>query len=123
MTKLHIRLDFEPSGSTLSPAMIQLLEAIRDKGSIRRAAPAVSMSYRKAWLTLQQVQKTFKSPVVLPGSGGSASGATQLTETGVAILKHYHAIANYALAAAQKELDTLAAMVRDDAPPRRRERA
>ena len=122
MTKLYIRLDFEPSGSTLNPAMIELLEAIKDKGSIRRAAPAVSMSYRKAWLLLQQMQKTFIGPVALAGSGGDGGGSTQLTELGLAILKHYHSVASHALAAAQKELRALEAMVRNDAPPRRQER-
>ena len=122
MTKLYIRLDFEPSGSSLSPAMIELLEAIKDEGSLRRTALAVSMSYRKAWLLLQQMQKTFAGPVALAGSGGDGGGSTQLTEVGLAILKHYHSIESNALAAAQKELRAIEAIVRHDAPPRRKER-
>jgi molybdenum-dependent DNA-binding transcriptional regulator ModE len=49
-------------------------------------------------------------------------GATQLTELGLAVLKHYHSIADHALVAVQKELHALEATVRDDGSTRRPER-
>jgi molybdate transport system regulatory protein len=123
MTKLFIRIDFEPSGSALGPGMILLLEAIKEQGSIRRAAAALNMSYRKAWLLIQQMQKTFSGPVVWAEAGGYTGGGTGLTELGLDLLKHYHAVENSALAAARKDIDALSGMVRSDAPRRRPERS
>jgi len=122
MTKLFIRLDFEPTGSVLSPGMIQVLEAVQKMKSIRRAAASLNISYRKTWLMVQQMQKTFNGPVVLAESGGFGGGATELTAIGIKVLMHYHAIEKLALIAAQKDLEVLAAMVRPGAPPRRHER-
>ena len=122
MTKLFIRIDFEPSGSALGPGMIHLLEAIKEQGSIRRAAAAQNMSYRKAWLLIQQLQKTFNGPVVWAEAGGYTGGGTGLTELGQDVLKHYRALETCALAAARVEIEALAKMVRADAPPRRAER-
>jgi molybdate transport system regulatory protein len=121
MTKLVIRIDFEPSGSSLGPSMIGLLEALQKEGSIRKAAKSLNISYRKAWLLIQQMQKTFSGPVVLAEAGGYEGGSTQLTDLGLTLLKHYHSIENYCLDNTREDLEALATLVRHDAPPRRRE--
>jgi molybdate transport system regulatory protein len=87
MTKLFIRIDFEPSGAAFGPGMVLLLEAVKEQGSIRRAAASLNMSYRKAWLLIQQMQKTFNGPVVLAEAGGLTGGGTGLTELGLNLLK------------------------------------
>ena len=66
MPHLSIRIDFEPSGSALGPGMAQLLERVAETGSIRRAAASMDMSYRKAWLLIQELQKTFDGAVPPP---------------------------------------------------------
>ena len=122
MTKLVIRIDFEPSGSSLGPSMIGLLEALRREGSIRKTAKSLNISYRKAWLMIQQMQKTFNGPVVLAEAGGHEGGSTQLTELGLTLVKHYRSVETYCNENTQKDLEVLAELVRSDAPPRRRER-
>jgi molybdate transport system regulatory protein len=122
MTRLSIRIDFEPSGSALGPGMAQLLERISELGSIRRAAASMGMSYRKAWLLIQEMQKTFDSPVVTAETGGVAGGGTRLTELGSSLLKIYRDVESRAADAAKADLDTLAAMIRENAAPRRVER-
>ena len=122
MTKLVIRIDFEPSGSSLGPSMIGLLEALKKQGSIRKAAKSLNISYRKAWLLIQQMQKTFTGPVVLAEAGGYEGGSTQLTDLGLTLLKLYRSVDSYCLEGTRKDLEALAALVRHDAPPRRRER-
>ncbi len=119
MTRLSIRIDFEPSGSALGPGMVQLLERIAEMGSIRRAAAAMDMSYRKAWLLIQEVQKTFDGPVVTAEVGGVAGGGTQLTALGNTLLNIYHRIESRAADATRAEQDLLSAMVRTNAGPRR----
>jgi molybdate transport system regulatory protein len=122
VTRLSIRIDFEPSGSALGPGMIQLLECVASKGSIRAAAAEMDMSYRKAWLLIQDVQKTFNGEVVEAAAGGSAGGGTKLTALGEEILGLYRAIEQRAQDAGEAELTRLATMVQLDAPRRRKGR-
>jgi molybdate transport system regulatory protein len=119
MAKLFLRIDFEPSGSALGPGMVQLLEGIAEHGSLRRAAAAMGMSYSKAWLLIQSVQKTFDGPVVTAEVGGATGGGTELTELGNNLLKLYRRAESRAGDAAKTELDQLSALVRASAAPRR----
>jgi molybdate transport system regulatory protein len=119
MTRLSIRIDFEPSGSALGPGMAQLLEQVAELGSIRRAAASMGMSYRKAWLLIQEVQKTFDGPVVKTEAGGVAGGGTVLTELGDSLLTIYRRVESRAAAATETDLKMLSMMVRTNAAPRR----
>ena len=119
MPHLSIRVDFEPSGSALGPGMAQLLERVAGQGSIRSAAASMGMSYRKAWLLIQEMQDTFNGTVVTTEIGGSDGGGTKLTELGTNLLKTYRRIESRALRAAEADLDALAALVKANAPRRR----
>jgi molybdate transport system regulatory protein len=119
MPHLSIRIDFEPSGSALGPGMAQLLERVAETGSIRRAAASMDMSYRKAWLLIQELQKTFDGAVVTAEAGGVSGGGTQLTELGNGLLKIYRRVESRAADAVKVDLETLSAMVRANAVPRR----
>jgi molybdate transport system regulatory protein len=119
MTRLSIRIDFEPSGSALGPGMAQLLEQVAELGSIRRAAASMGMSYRKAWLLIQEVQKTFDGPVVKTEAGDVAGGGTVLTELGDSLLTIYRRVESRAAAATETDLKMLSMMVRTNAAPRR----
>src|SRR3569832_37010 len=81
MARLTIRIDFD-DGSGLGPGKVRLLELIAETGSIRKAAAALGMSYRKAWLLLQALKDTFGTPLVDTVSGGKTGGGTSLTATG-----------------------------------------
>jgi molybdate transport system regulatory protein len=119
MARLSIRVFFETPGSAVGPGMAQLLEAIAEHGSIRRAAAAMDMSYRKAWLLIQKLQKTFDGPIVSAEVGGVAGGGTKLTELGSAFLKLYRRVESRAADATKTEREALSAMVRANAEPRR----
>ena len=119
MPHLSIRIDFEPSGSALGPGMAQLLERVGETGSIRRATASMDMSYRKAWLLIQELQKTFDGAVVTAEAGGVSGGGTQLTELGNGLLKIYRRVESRAADAVKADLETLSAMVRVNAAPRR----
>ena len=96
MPHLSIRVDFEPTGSALGPGMAELLERVVAQGSIRSAAASMGMSYRKAWLLVQEMQDTFNGAVVTTEIGGSDGGGTKLTELGTNLLKTYRRIENRA---------------------------
>jgi molybdate transport system regulatory protein len=118
MARLSIRIDFEPSGSALGPGMAELLERIGRLGSIRKAAASMDMSYRKAWLLLQGMHKTFGAPVVATETGGSAGGGAQLTELGARLLQTYRAIEQGAARAVDEQMRSLSGLVQTDAAPR-----
>ena len=119
MSRLSIRIDFEPSGSALGPGMVQLLQEVDHLGSIRKAAGAMDMSYRKAWLLIQELQKTFNGPVVTTEIGGTTGGGAQLTALGTLLVKTYRRIETRADVAAQADMAALAALVQPNAAPRR----
>ena len=119
MTRLSLRIDFEPSGSALGPGMVQLLERVAEQGSIRSAAASMGMSYRKAWLLVQEMQDTFNGAVVTTEIGGSDGGGTKLTELGTQLLRTYRRIENRTARAAEADLEALAALVKANAAPRR----
>ena len=118
MARLSIRIDFEPSGSALGPGMAELLERVARLGSIRKAASSMEMSYRKAWLLLQGMHKTFGAPVVATETGGAAGGGAKLTELGARLLKTYRVIEQNAARAVDHEMQSLSGLVQKDAAPR-----
>ena len=99
--------------------MVQLLERVAEQGSIRSAAASMGMSYRKAWLLVQEMQDTFNGAVVTTEIGGSDGGGTKLTELGGQLLKTYRRIESRATRAAEADLEALAALVKANAAPRR----
>ena len=56
-TRLSIRLDLT-SGDRIGPGKIALLEAIQEAGSISGAARALGMSYRRAWLLVEEINES-----------------------------------------------------------------
>ena len=114
MARLSIRIDFETPDGRIGPGMAELLSAIAEHGSIRRAAAAMGMSYRKAWLLVQAIEQTFGAPAVTTATGGTEGGGTKLTELGRTLLTCYRRIETRAGRAAAGELRTLSAMIQKD---------
>jgi molybdate transport system regulatory protein len=71
MVRLTIRIDL--AGGSVGPGKIGLLEQVAATGSIRKAAAAMKMSYRRAWLLLQALEACFGSPLVETATGGNWS--------------------------------------------------
>lgn len=103
MTRLTIRIDFD-NGSQIGHGKIRLLEQIAAHGSISRAARAMGMSYRRAWLLADEVNHMFKRPVLEAQPGGSGGGGARLTSLGHALIGHYRTIEALALKQSRKQL-------------------
>ncbi len=73
----------------LGPGKFDLLEAIGRTGSISAAGRQLGMSYRRAWLLVEQVNRMFLEPVVIAVAGGSKGGGAHLTEFGQGLLLAY----------------------------------
>jgi molybdate transport system regulatory protein len=89
-TRLTIRLDFDES-RRLGPGKIALLESIGEAGSISAAGRAHSMSYRKAWLLVEEMNRMFAKPLVAARPGGLRGGGAELTASGLQVVALYRA--------------------------------
>ena len=56
----------------VGPGKIELLEAIASSGSITAAAKSLGMSYRRAWLLVDTMNRCFKGRVVETEAGEPA---------------------------------------------------
>ena len=101
----------------IGPGRIALLEAIDRAGSISGAARELKMSYRRAWLLVDETNKSLKSPAVSSSEGGVSGGGSQLTETGKKIIAHYRAAEARAAQSAANELNALAHLLAPPSPP------
>lgn len=76
----------------LGPGKADLLAAINEAGSIAAAGRRLSMSYRRAWLLVDTMNRCFREPLVVSVAGGSGGGGAQLTTTGQEVLRLYRAL-------------------------------
>ena len=110
-TRLTLRVDFGSSRS-IGPGKIRLLEAIDHTGSISQAGRTLGMSYRRAWLLIDDLNQCFQHAVVSARPGGSQGGGAVLTEFGTELVRDYRAIETAATVAAKKRLHGLEAALR-----------
>ncbi len=89
-----------------------LLEGIRATGSISGAARGLGMSYRKAWLLVDEMNRSFREPVVVASKGGPPGGGAVLTPLGAEALRRYRAIQKAALEAIEGDLKAFRRLLR-----------
>ena len=106
--RLTLRVDLS-ADRAIGPGKIRLLEAIRDTGSITRAGIALGMSYRRAWLLVDDMNNCFREPVIAAQAGGSHGGGAVLTPFGTQLIDQYRAIEAEAHAATATRLAELEA--------------
>jgi molybdate transport system regulatory protein len=108
MIRTNLRLSF-PGGAPLSHGKAELMELIRETGSIRQAAVRMDMSYRRGWLLVDELNRMFKQSVVETKHGGNSGGGAALTAFGEELLKRFRAMEQHTLTALKADLDWLAA--------------
>lgn len=116
MTRLVLRLHFD-ADRRLGPGKIELLERIAETGSIAAAGRRMTMSYRRAWLLVDSMNRTFRAPVVSTRLGGATDGRAQLTPLGrevVALYREVERIAGHAACDPLQRLGDLLSAVRPD---------
>src|SRR5476649_1876370 len=93
----------------MGPGKADLLDAIAQTGSISAAARSMDMSYRRAWMLVDLMNRSFREPLVRSAIGGTRGGGAQLTEAGMRVLAQFRLMEAAALAAAQAHLALLVA--------------
>ena len=96
----------------VGPGKVDLLEAIGATGSITAAAKALGMSYRRAWLLVDTMNRCFRRPVVEAEAGGQRGGGTRLSPVGEEVVRRYRSAERAAERAAAAELGALERLLR-----------
>ena len=109
--RLRLRLLFGDD-AMLGPGKAELLERIRDTGSISAAGRQMNMSYKRAWMLVEEMNAAFNGPVVSSTRGGAGGGGAQLTEVGQEILRRYRAVEAVAARAAADHIAALQSLLR-----------
>jgi molybdate transport system regulatory protein len=103
MARLSIRIDFDHN-ARLGPGKVLVLERIAEHGSIAAAGRSLSMSYRRVWELVSDMNTAFREPLVIPRMGGHKGGGATLTPLGHAIVQEYRAMERKARQAVARQL-------------------
>lgn len=69
-------------GKMIGKGRIELMEKIKQFGSIRQAALAMQMSYRQAWQLIDDMNSKAATPLVISSRGGKGGGNAAITQEG-----------------------------------------
>lgn len=94
------------------PGKADLLAAIADSGSIAAAGRQLGMSYRRAWLLVDTMNRCFTAPLVLSARGGTQGGGAQLSALGSEVLACYRALEADIAAVAEQQGEKLRSLLR-----------
>jgi molybdate transport system regulatory protein len=111
MATISLRLIFDTNGA-IGPGKARLLELIEETGSISAAGRKMRMSYRRAWDLIDELNQTFKAPLVATRAGGKRGGGASLTPLGSEVVKHYRAIVSRISGTSNRHLSALESLLR-----------
>ena len=111
--RLTLRVDLGPKQS-IGPGKMRLLDAVAETGSISSAGRALGMSYRRAWMLIDDLNSSFRRKVVSTTLGGKEGGGAKLTPFGLELVKRYRAIEASATKATRSHVAFLARAMSPD---------
>ena len=106
-----LRVMFGPE-IAMGPGKAELLEAIAATGSISASAKRLGMSYRRAWLLVDTMNRCFREPVVASATGGTGGGGAHVTAFGHEVLTRFRAMARAVDRAIDPELERFSRLLR-----------
>lgn len=95
----------------LGPGKADLLDLIRDTGSIAAAGRRLGMSYQRAHDLVSALNADFRSPLVETVTGGARGGGASLSLLGAQVLAAYRDVERQAAAATAERLGWLREML------------
>jgi molybdate transport system regulatory protein len=106
--KLGVRLRVTlRKGVALGPGKADMLDGIRETGSIAAAGRRMGMSYTRAWGLVTELNAEYRSPLVESAKGGAERGGASLTKLGEEVLAHYRRMERSAARAVAGDLAAL----------------
>ncbi len=109
-TGVQLRFSIGP-GIRLGPGKADLLQGIKETGSISAAGRRLGMSYKRAWYLVEALNSHFGGPLVTTSKGGSSRGGAALTPLGEDVLAAYRQMEGLALKAIAPVLRRIRAKV------------
>jgi molybdate transport system regulatory protein len=109
-TKLRVMFGDEIA---IGPGKAELLESIAATGSISESARQLGMSYRRAWLLVDTMNRCFREPVVASATGGTGGGGAGLTDFGRRVLERYRSMLARADRALERDLAAFSDLLAD----------
>lgn len=97
----------------VGPGKIALLEALDETRSITAAAKSLGMSYRRAWMLIDELNRSLREPAVSSATGGSHGGGSELTEAGRKLIALYRGIEATAQQACAADIRRLLRLLAD----------
>jgi molybdate transport system regulatory protein len=111
--EVRFRMRIQQAGAiVLGPGKVALLEAVKEHGSISAAARSLAMSYRRAWLLMDELNRSLELPATLSEHGGQSGGGSVLTPVGEEIIRLYRDIETQAYAACSDQISALKMLVK-----------
>src|SRR5437763_4748688 len=105
--RFHIRDNGHETGLAIGPGKVALLEAIEQTGSITASAKKLGMSYRRAWLLVDETNRCLVRPAVQAATGGQRGGGASLTAAGAELVRSYRALEHQTALAVTRRLKPL----------------
>jgi molybdate transport system regulatory protein len=109
---LKLKLTLGDNDTLLGPGKIALLKAIQREHSLSQAAKSINMSYRRAWLLIQELNDSLKEPVLITHTGGQSGGGSELTDMANQIIKIYERLTLEAEDATEATRQSFASLLR-----------
>jgi len=100
---LHLRVVLG-GAVAIGPGKAELLAGIAETGSIAAAGRRMGMSYKRAWLLVEDMNTMFCQPLVDAAKGGAGGGGAALTPLGRRMLAAYRDLEVAAAKAGAREL-------------------
>jgi molybdate transport system regulatory protein len=110
----RLRIVLEPDVA-IGPGKADLLEGIRETGSIAAAGRRLGMSYKRAWYLVETMNRCFRRPLVEASKGGRAGGGAKLTALGEEVLARYRRMETLTAEAIEPEMAALRGCLVDPA--------
>ncbi|HEV8023020.1 MAG TPA: winged helix-turn-helix domain-containing protein [Candidatus Lustribacter sp.] len=110
MARVSLRLGFADE-NRLGPGKVRLLELIGEAGSISAAGRAMKMSYRRAWMLVDELNRMFREPLVEARPGGKKGGGAHLTAAGNDVVARYREIESNVETNSSAQIAALEAML------------
>jgi molybdate transport system regulatory protein len=115
VARTRIRVLFG-SAFAIGPGKADLLQGVADTGSISAAARAMGMSYRRAWLLIDTMNRCFREPVMDTATGGAGGGGAQITPFGRTVLAAYREMEAGATSAIDRHMPAFSRLLRKTPP-------
>lgn len=87
--KLKYKIWLDKDGKVFGEGPYELLQGIKETGSLNSAAKKMGMSYSQAHKLIKNLEKKLGFPLVFSQAGGSRGGGSQLTPEAQVLMKKF----------------------------------